>query len=56
MDQLILFYKPNKKMRSEKKIDNFIPQTKHIIGECPCVATEIYNITITYIQMSVIVL
>jgi hypothetical protein len=31
MDQLILFHKPNKKMRSEKKMDNFIPQTKHII-------------------------
>jgi hypothetical protein len=29
MDQLILFHKPNKKMSSEKKIDHFIPQTKH---------------------------
>jgi hypothetical protein len=28
MDQPILFHKPNKKVRSEKKIDHFIPQTK----------------------------
>jgi hypothetical protein len=31
MDQLILFPKPNKKVRSEKKMDHFIPQTKHTI-------------------------
>jgi hypothetical protein len=31
MDQPILFYKPNKKVRSEKKMDHFIPQTKHIL-------------------------
>jgi hypothetical protein len=31
MDQLILFHKPNKKVRGEKKIDQFIPQTKHTI-------------------------
>jgi hypothetical protein len=31
MDQPILFHKPNKKVRSEKKIDHFIPQTKHTI-------------------------
>jgi hypothetical protein len=29
MDQHILFHKPNKKVRSEKKMDHFIPQTKH---------------------------
>jgi hypothetical protein len=29
MDQLILFHKPNKKVRSEKKMDHFIPQTKY---------------------------
>jgi hypothetical protein len=29
MDQLILLYKPNKKVRSDKKMDHFIPQTKH---------------------------
>jgi hypothetical protein len=29
MDQLILFHKPNKKVRSEKKMDHLIPQTKH---------------------------
>jgi hypothetical protein len=29
MDQLILFYKPNKKVRSKKKMNHFIPQTKH---------------------------
>jgi hypothetical protein len=29
MDQLILFHKSNKKVRSGKKIDHFIPQTKH---------------------------
>jgi hypothetical protein len=32
MDQLILFHKPNKKVRSEKKIDHFIPQTKHTLS------------------------
>jgi hypothetical protein len=31
MDQLILFHKPNKKIRSKKKIDQFIPQTKHTL-------------------------
>jgi hypothetical protein len=31
MDQLIIFHKPNKKVRSEKKMDHFIPQTKHTI-------------------------
>jgi hypothetical protein len=31
MDQHILFNKPNKNVRSEKKIDHFIPQTKHIL-------------------------
>jgi hypothetical protein len=35
MDQLILFHKPNKKVRSEKKMDNFIPQTKYIINFLP---------------------
>jgi hypothetical protein len=29
IDQPILFHKPNKKMRSEKKMDHFIAQTKH---------------------------
>jgi hypothetical protein len=32
MDQPILFHKPNKKVRSEKKIDHFVPQTKHTRG------------------------
>jgi hypothetical protein len=32
MDQLILFHKPNKKVRSEKKMDHFITQTKHTIS------------------------
>jgi hypothetical protein len=31
MNQPILFHKPNKKVRSEKKIDHFIPQTKDTI-------------------------
>jgi hypothetical protein len=31
MDQLILLHKPNKKVRSEKKMDHFIPQTKHTL-------------------------
>jgi hypothetical protein len=31
MDQPILFHKPNKKVRSGKKIDRFIPQTKHTV-------------------------
>jgi hypothetical protein len=30
MDQPILFHKSNKKMRSKKKMDHFIPQTKHL--------------------------
>jgi hypothetical protein len=29
IDQLILFNKPNKNVRSEKKMDHFISQTKH---------------------------
>jgi hypothetical protein len=29
MDQPIIFHKPNKKVRSEKKMYHFIPQTKH---------------------------
>jgi hypothetical protein len=32
MDQLILFLKPNKKVRSEKKMDHSIPQTKHTLS------------------------
>jgi hypothetical protein len=32
MDQLILFHKPNKKMRSKKKMDHLIPQTKHTLS------------------------
>jgi hypothetical protein len=32
MDQLILFHKPNKKVRSEKKMNYFIPQTKHTLN------------------------
>jgi hypothetical protein len=32
MDQSILFHKPNKKVRSEKKMDHFIPQTKHTLS------------------------
>jgi hypothetical protein len=32
MNQLILFHKPNKKVRSEKKIDHFIFQTKHTLS------------------------
>jgi hypothetical protein len=31
MDQLILFHQPNKKVRSEKKIDHLIAQTKHTL-------------------------
>jgi hypothetical protein len=33
MDQSILFHKPNKKVMNEKKMDNFIPQTKHTLKE-----------------------
>jgi hypothetical protein len=32
MDQLILFNKPNKNVRSEKKMNHFIPQTKHALS------------------------
>jgi hypothetical protein len=39
-------------------MDHFIPQTKHTLkhslGEWPCVATRIYNTTITYVQMCAI--
>jgi hypothetical protein len=31
MDQPILFHKPNKKVRSEKKMDHFSHQTKHTL-------------------------
>jgi hypothetical protein len=33
MDQLILFLKPNKNVRSEKKMDHSISQTKHSLRE-----------------------
>jgi hypothetical protein len=32
MDQPILFHKPNKKARSKKKMDHFIPQIKHTLS------------------------
>jgi hypothetical protein len=33
MDQLILFHKPNKKrVKSEKKMEHLIPQTKHTLS------------------------
>jgi hypothetical protein len=32
IDQPILFHKPNKKVRSEKKIDHYITITKHTIS------------------------
>jgi hypothetical protein len=46
MDQPILFHKPNKKVRSEKKIDNFIPQTKHTLTVCavPSLAMPYKNV------------
>jgi hypothetical protein len=31
MEQLILFYKPNKKVRSEKTMNHLISQIKHAI-------------------------
>jgi hypothetical protein len=34
MNQLIPFYKPNKKVSSEKMMDYLIPQTKHPITVC----------------------
>jgi hypothetical protein len=36
MDQLILFHKPNKKVRSEKKMDHFITRTEHTIILTTC--------------------
>jgi hypothetical protein len=33
MNQLIIFHKLNKKMKSEKKMNHFISQTKHTIKE-----------------------
>jgi hypothetical protein len=30
--QLILFHKPNKKVRSENKMDHFITRTKHTLN------------------------
>jgi hypothetical protein len=35
MDHLILFHKPNKKVRSEKMMDHLISQTKHTISSSP---------------------
>jgi hypothetical protein len=32
MDQLILYNKPNKNVSSKKKMDHFIPQTKHTLN------------------------
>jgi hypothetical protein len=32
INQPILLHKPNKKVRSEKKIDHFISQTKHTLS------------------------
>jgi hypothetical protein len=32
MDQPILLLKPNKNVRSEKKMDHSIPQTKHTLN------------------------
>jgi hypothetical protein len=32
IDQHILFHKPNKKVRSEKKMDHSITQTKHTLN------------------------
>jgi hypothetical protein len=37
IDQSILFHKPNKKVRSEKKMNHFIPRTKHGISNLMCV-------------------
>jgi hypothetical protein len=34
IDQLIPFHKPNKKMRTEKMMDQLISQTKHHIYVC----------------------
>lgn len=34
MNQLIIFHKSNKKVRSEKMMDYLIPQTKHAITAC----------------------
>jgi hypothetical protein len=31
IDQFIPFYKPNKKVRSEKMMKYLIPQTKHVV-------------------------
>jgi hypothetical protein len=31
IDQLILFHKPNKKVRNENKVDHFILQTKRTL-------------------------
>jgi hypothetical protein len=33
MDQSIPFHKPNKKVRSEKKMDHLIPQIKHTLND-----------------------
>jgi hypothetical protein len=39
MDQPILFNKPNKNVRSEKKMNYFIPQTKHTLKKYDTSAT-----------------
>jgi hypothetical protein len=50
MDQLILFHKPNKKVRSEKKIDHFITQTKHTLTICLLSSLEIVQTILIPLQ------
>jgi hypothetical protein len=44
MDQLILFNKPNKNARNEKKMDHFIPQTKHTTRDALDVARWFFKL------------
>jgi hypothetical protein len=46
MNQLILFHKPNKKVRSEKKMNHFIPQTKHTVNSPTKLHLDIHTIKI----------
>jgi hypothetical protein len=40
IDQLIPFYKPNKKVRNKKMMHKPIPQTKHLINNLGLLLTD----------------
>lgn len=46
IDQLITFYKPNKKVSNEKMMDYLIPRTKHPLGSD---ANYVAHLVIVYV-------